>query len=189
MTLKNVTIVGGKEFAHPFYDQMLAFIIEENETSTKMAGGKPNHNGVEVVRDEISEVIGGPAYINIEMHKTIEPFAVTFLPEKYPDLSIVTKSFEDYDARGKDKTTKESFKPDDDEDPMAFLEAMLGGRGRKGQSVYPPEMKADIEALELTIVDVNVFPISGDIFFKVVRNDNPEVTAWIDSSSVMKKRK
>jgi hypothetical protein len=173
MTVK-VTKVGDKEFSSNFHDQMVQFFKDEEATSLGMNEGKPNHNGIEMT-DKIGEEIGTTTYLDVD-NLILEPFAVYLMPEKYTDPSIISKERE---ARAK----REEEDTDGDGLP-AFLK-MMGG----GKNYYKADetMKANLAGLDFTIVDAFEFP-QNDLFFKVVRNDNPEIVAWLDIHALKKTR-
>lgn len=173
MTIKNA-VIAGIEYAHPYYDMMMAFMAEEEVSSKAQTGGEINHNGIEVLT-EMGLSIGTTTYLDVEGIK-VEPFAVLLLPEKY-DTKLLELA----------KVKEEESKEDDDQIPD-FLAMMMGSRGgRNNYEPVDPAIKVELAQLDFTIVDIAPFPGQAP-YMKVIRNDKPEITAWLDVQAFSKRR-
>ena len=154
--IRNITtVVGGKTFVAKFHDYIGDFINDFLLNKNNELTSNQERKIDE--HNKNSRYIGKIAKLAVDNLK-LEPTATIVLPEKYGK-----EFFDEYKAWPE------------------FLMAMFGG----GMSYKPwkPELADELSALEFTVIDLFPSPGGEDLFFKVVRNDNPEILFWIYADS------
>lgn len=155
------TVVGEKTFVAEFHDKTGEFIEDflKYKPDTAPENYTKNH-------DDQSKYIGAVAKIDVENVK-LERIATILMPDKYgKELLDAQEEFE--------KTLE------DDEEFPELLRMM--GMGREYKS-HKPELKEELAELRFTIVDQFPSPGGENMFFKVVRNDNPDIIIWMYSEA------